>query len=203
MENPSDPKQLLKQNPRKGSDMASLLLGAGLGYAINMHLPLLADVTISCIFLILLSRLRNRLKTPAQWWGSIGLCSGSYLGTASAMVMQMQRAGQEASAAYSPSERLALVVILGITGVLAGRHIGIDPHAVEGRSISDLLKSLSGTFTGVFGVLVSIAFVFNGLEEARALSSRLTTTLTIIILGLVGPGWISHRLKTYQRNQPH
>ena len=203
MEHPSDPQQLLKQNPRRGADMVALILGAILGYAINLNLPLLTDVTISCIFLILLSRLRNRLKTPAQWWGSIGLCSGSYLGTASAMVIQLQQAGQEATVAYSPSERMALVVILGITGVLAGRHIGIDPDAVEGRSIGDLLKSLSGTFTGVFGVLVSIAFVFNGLEEARALSSRLTTSLTIIILGLVGPGWISHRLKTYQRNQQH
>ena len=202
MKTPSDPKQLLKQNPRKGADMASLLLGAGLGYAINLHLPLLADVTISCIFLILLSRLRNRLKTPSQWWGSIGLCSGSFLGTASSMVNEMQR-GNEAASTYSPWERLALIVILGITGVLAGRHVGIDPDAVEGRSIGDLLRSLSGTFTGVFGVLVAIAFVFNGLEEARTLSSRLTTTLTIIILGLVGPGWISHRLKTYQRNQPH
>ena len=65
MKTPIDQKQLLKQNPRKGADMASLLLGAGLGYAINLHLPLLADVTISCIFLILLSRLRNRLKTPS------------------------------------------------------------------------------------------------------------------------------------------
>ena len=203
MVNTSDQPRSLKDNPRKGADIVALLLGAGLGYAINVHLPLLTDVTISCIFLILLSRLRNRLKTPAQWWGGIGLCSGSYLGTASAMVIQMQRAGQEAAAAYSPWERLALVVILGITGVLSGRHIGIDPDAVEGRSIGDLLKSLSGTFTGVFGVLVAIAFVFNGLEEARALSSRLTTTLTIIILGLVGPGWISHRLKTYQHNQPH
>ena len=201
MKTPSDPKLLLKQNPRKGADMASLLLGAGLGYAINLHLPLLADVAISCIFLILLSRLRNRLKTPAQWWGSIGLCSGSFLGTASSMVNEMQR-GSEAASSYSPWERLALIVILGITGVLAGSRVGIDPDAVEGRSIGDLLRSLSGTFTGVFGVLVAIAFVFNGLEEARALSSRLTTTLTIIILGLVGPGWISHRLKTYQRNQP-
>ena len=202
MKIPIDQKQLLKQNPRKGADMASLLLGAGLGYAINLHLPLLTDVAISCIFLILLSRLRNRLKTPAQWWGSIGLCSGSFLGTASTMVNEMQR-GSEAASSYSPWERLALIVILGITGVLAGRHVGIDPDAVEGRSIGDLLRSLSGTFTGVFGVLVAIAFVFNGLEEARTLSSRLTTTLTIIILGLVGPGWISHRLKTYQRNQPH
>ncbi|WP_114994106.1 hypothetical protein [Synechococcus sp. UW179A] len=202
MKTPSDPKLLLKQNPRKGADMAALLLGAGVGYAINLSLPLLADVTVSCIFLILLSRLRNRLKTPAQWWGSIGLCSGSFLGTASSMVYVMQRAGETGSA-YSAWERLALIVILGITGVLAGRHVGIDPDAVEGRSIGDLLRSLSGTFTGVFGVLVAIAFVFNGLEEARTLSSRLTTTLTIIILGLVGPGWISHRLKTYQRNQPH
>ena len=181
--------------------MAALLLAAGIGYAINLNLPLLTDVTISCIFLILLSRLRNRLKTPAQWWGSIGLCSGSFLGTASSMVYEMQRA-YEAASTYAPWERLTLIVILGITGVLAGRHVGIDPDAVEGRSIGDLLKSLSGTFTGVFGVLIAIAFVFNGLEEARALSSRLTTTLTIIILGLVGPGWISHRFKTYQRNQP-
>ena len=202
MKTPSDREPLLKQNPRKGGDMAALLLGAGIGYAINLNLPLLADVTVSCIVLILLSRLRNRLKTPVQWWGSIGLCSGSFLGTASSMVHEMQRA-DEAASAYSPWERLALIVILGITGVLAGRHIGIDPDAVEGRSIGDLLKSLSGTFTGVFGVLVAIAFVFNGLEEARTLSSRLTTTLTIIILGLVGPGWISHRLRTYQRNHPH
>ena len=202
MKTPSDQEQLLKQNPRRGSDMAALLMGAGIGYAINLNLPLLTDVTISCIFLILLSRLRNRLKAPAQWWGSIGLCSGSFLGTASSMVHEMQRA-DEAASAYSPWERLALIVILGITGVLAGRHVGIDPNAVEGRSIGDLLRSLSGTFTGVFGVLVAIVFVFNGLEEARTLSSRLTTTLTIIILGLVGPGWISHRLKTYQRNQPH
>ena len=202
MKTPSDQEQLLKQNPRKGADMAALLMGAGIGYAINLNLPLLTDVTISCIFLILLSRLRNRLKAPAQWWGSIGLCSGSFLGTASSMVHEMQRAS-EAAAAYSLWERLALIVILGITGVLAGRHVGIDPDAVEGRSISDLLRSLSGTFTGVFGVLVAIAFVFNGLEEARTLSSRLTTTLTIIILGLVGPGWISHRLKIYQRNHLH
>ena len=199
MKTPSDQEHLLKQNPRKGADVASLLLGAVVGYAINLNIPLLADVTVSCIVLILLSRLRNRLKTPAQWWGSIGLCSGSFLGTAASMVNEMQQ-GSTAAAAHSPWERLFLVVLLGITGVFAGRRVGITPNAVEGRSIGDLLRSLSGTFTGVFGVLVAIAFVFNGLEEARTLSSRLTTSLTIIILGLVGPGWISHRLKIYQRN---
>jgi hypothetical protein len=52
----------------------------------------------------------------------------------------------------------------------------------------------------VFGVLVAIAFVLGGLEEARTLSSRLTTSLTIIVLGLLGPAWISHQLRMIQRN---
>ena len=202
MVNTSDQPRSLKDNPRKGAEIVALLVGAGLGYVINLKLPLLLAVSVSCILLILLSRLRNRLRTPAQWWSSIGLCSGSFLGTAASMVNEMQQ-GSAAAADHSPWERLALVIVLGITGVFAGRRVGLNPDAVDGRSIGDLLRSLSGTFTGVFGVLVAIAFVFNGLEEARTLSSRLTTSLTIIILGLVGPGWISHRLKTYQRNQPH
>ena len=86
------------------------------------------------------------------------------------MMDEMQQGGS-AALVHTPQERLALVVLLGMTGVLAGRRVGIDPNTVRGRSIGDLLKSLSGTFTGLFGVLVAIAFVLNGLEEARTLSS--------------------------------
>ena len=202
MQSESDTSGLLNRTPHRGADVASLLVAAAIGYGINLKLPLLPAVSCSCILLILLSRLRNRLKTPTQWWSSIGLCSGSFLGTAASMVNEMQQ-GSAAASGHSPWERLALVIVLGITGVFAGRRVGLNLDAVDGRSIGDLLRSLSGTFTRVFGVLVAIAFVFNGLEEARTLSSRLTTSLTIIILGLVGPGWISHRLKIYQRNHPH
>ena len=66
-----------------------------------------------------------------------------------------------------------------------------------------MLRALSGTFTGVFGVLVAIGFVLGGLDEARMLSSRLTTSLTIIVLGLLGPGWISHRIRIYQHHSQH
>ena len=127
---------------------------------------------------------------------------GSFLGTAASMMDEMQQ-GSSAALVHSPQERLALVVLLGMTGVLAGRRVGIDPNTVRGRSIGDLLKSLSGTFTGLFGVLVAIAFVLNGLEEARTLSSRLATSLTVMILALIGPGWISHMLIVYQRNHRH
>ena len=84
---------------------------------------------------------------------------------------------------YRPLHWL-LIVVLGITGVFAGRRVGIELDAVEGRSVGDLLRTLSGTFSGLFGFLVSIAFVFNRLEDARTHSSRLTTSLTIIILAL-------------------
>jgi len=75
--------------------------------------------------------------------------------------------------------------------LFSGSRVGINPDAVEGRSIGDLLRTLSGTLTGVFGVIVGIAFVLGGLEEARTLSNRLTTTLTIIVSGI------------YQRNHSH
>lgn len=179
--------------------MAALLLTSAIGYGINLGLPILLAAITSCSLLIVLSRLRNRLHQPKQWWGSIGLCSGSFLGTASSMVNEMQQGG--ATAAHSPWERLALVLLLGVTGFFSGDRVDIDPHAVEGRSIGDMLRSLSGTVTGVFGILVAITFVLSGLDKARTLSSRLSTSLTLIALGLVGPGWISHQIRTqYQRH---
>ena len=188
----------IKLKPHRGSDLSTLFISAVIGYIVTLIASLFAGLIISCLLLILLSRLRNRLHQPLLWWSSIGLCSGSFLGTASSMVNNIQQHG--AAPANTALERLLFIVVLGITGFFSGSRVGINPDAVEGRSIGDLLRTLSGTFTGVFGVLVGIAFVLGGLEEARTLSSRLTASLTIIVLGLLGPGWISHLLRMYQRN---
>ena len=191
----------IKLKPHRGSDLSTLFISAVIGYIVPLIASLFAGLIISCLLLILLSRLRNRLHQPLLWWSSIGLCSGSFLGTASSMVNNIQQHG--AAPANTALERLLFIVVLGITGFFSGSRVGINPDAVEGRSIGDLLRTLSGTFTGVFGVLVGIAFVLGGLEEARTLSSRLTASLTIIVLGLLGPGWISHQLRMYQRNHSH
>ena len=53
--------------PRQGADMASWLLLSTIGYVCSLKLPLLLAAAISCIDLILLSRLRNRLKSPSLW----------------------------------------------------------------------------------------------------------------------------------------
>ena len=201
MQNDSINETPLKLKPHRGSDLSTLFISAVIGYIVTLIASLFAGLIISCLLLILLSRLRNRLHQPLLWWSSIGLCSGSFLGTASSMVNNIQQHG--AAPANTALERLLFIVVLGITGFFSGSRVGINPDAVKGRSIGDLLRTLSGTFTGVFGVLVGIAFVLGGLEEARTLSSRLTASLTIIVLGLLGPGWISHQLRMYQRNHSH
>jgi len=185
----------------KRNDLSAGFMSAAIGYIATLIAPLFPALIISCTLLILLSRLRNRLHQPLLWWSGIGLCSGSFLGTASSMVNNVHQHG--ATPANTTLERLLFIVILGITGFFSGSRVGINPDAVEGRSIGDLLRTLSGTFTGVFGVIVGVAFVLGGLEEARTLSSRLTTSLTIIVLGLLGPGWFSHQLRIYQRNHSH
>ena len=201
MQNDPSNETPLKLKPHRGSDLSALFISASIGYVVTLIAPLFAGLSISCLLLILLSRLRNRLHQPLLWWSSIGLCSGSFLGTASSMVNNIHQHG--ATPANTTLERLLFIVVLGITGFFSGSRVGINPDAVEGRSIGDLLRTLSATFTGVFGVLVGIAFVLGGLEEARTLSSRLTASLTIIVLGLLGPGWISHQLRMYQRNHSH
>lgn len=191
----------LTLKPRRGADIQALFVTALASYLITLTTPLFPSLIISCTLLITLSRLRNRLRKPNLWWSGIGLCTGSFLGTASTMVNNVLESGT--SPANTPWERLVFVIILGITGFFSGSRIGINPDAVEGRTIGDMLRALSGTFTGVFGVLVAIGFVFGGLDEARMLSSRLTTSLTIIVLGLLGPGWISHRIRIRQHHSQH
>ncbi|EAU74331.1 hypothetical protein [Synechococcus sp. RS9916] len=188
---------LLHTKPQRGAEVAVLISTACFGYAMHLVIPTIITATISCALLILLSSQRNPLQHRMRWWRNIGLCSGCFLGTASSMVNEINQGGE----AHSPWERLTVVAILGITGFLSGHRIGFTTHQAEVRSIGDSLRSLSGTFTGIFGVLVAIHFVLHGLDEARTLASRLSTSLTVIVLSVAGPGWITYHLKKPQREQ--
>ena len=104
----------LDLKPHRGADIQALFITATVSYGITLITPLFPALIISCIVLILLSRLRNRLNQPLLWWSGIGLCSGSFLGTASSMVNNVQQHG--ATPANTALERLLFLVVLGITG---------------------------------------------------------------------------------------
>ena len=62
------------------------------------------------------------------------------------------------------------------------------PASTPERQPRELLRAASGLTTGVFAGIVTITYVHSGLDVARTLSSRLSTSLTILVLALVAPG---------------
>ena len=65
-----------------------------------------------------------------------------------------------------------------------------------------MLRSASALTTGIFAVLVTVAFVHSGLDVARTFSSRLSASLTIVVAALTVPGWLMHLLFRQART-PH
>jgi hypothetical protein len=66
------------------------------------------------------------------------------------------------------------------------------------------LRAASALTTGIFAVLVTLTFLHSGLDQARTVSSRLSTSLTILVIALSGPGWLVHLLGDGgQRLGPH
>jgi hypothetical protein len=47
--------------------------------------------------------------------------------------------------------------------------------------------------------VVTLTFLHQGLEGARAFSSRLSTTLTIVVTSVVLPGWLVQQLQLHHR----
>jgi hypothetical protein len=51
-------------------------------------------------------------------------------------------------------------------------------------------------------VLVTLTFLHSGLDQARTVSSRLSTSLTVLVLALSGPGWLVHLLSCVPKRRP-
>ena len=90
--------------------------------------------------------------------------------------------------------RLALVACLMVAGAIGGGSFSLDASHPGRRPPKETLRTASGLTTGIFAALVTLAFLHSGLDEARAVSSRLSTSLTILVLALSGPGWLVHQL---------
>ena len=85
------------------------------------------------------------------------------------------------------------MLLLALAGAIAGLSIGGRREVFPpGRRPRDLLRSASTFTTGVFATLFTVVYVHSGLVAARATSSRLSTALTILVVVVAVPGWISH-----------
>ena len=136
------------------------------------------------------SILSGRAITAWAWGAVLGAGCGGLLGSAMVVAEKIQ--------STNPHEglhlRLGLVACLMVAGAIGGRSFSLDANHPDRRPPKDTLRSASALSTGIFAGVVTLAFLHSGLDEARAVGSRLSTSLTILVLALTGPGWLVHLL---------
>lgn len=168
--------------------ITAALIGAGVGYSLAQLLPLIPSTVLSALLLVGGTILADRLNGPLRWWGWIGTACGSLVGTASSLTTALR----SAAAQQQPLEPRITVLLLALTGLIAGLQLSRTGRWRDNRHPRDLLRSASALTTGAFAAVVTITYLSAGLDAARTLSSRLSTALTILVFSLIAPGWLVH-----------
>jgi hypothetical protein len=139
----------------------------------------------------------GRNRTPWRWWTVMGACCGGLLGTAMVVAQKIHSSDPQAGLHL----RLAMVGCLMVAGAIGGHSFSRDAGQPDRRRPKDTLRSASALTTGIFATLVTFTFLHSGLDQARTVSSRLSTSLTILVLSLSGPGWVAHQLSEGYRHR--
>jgi hypothetical protein len=166
------------------------LLGIAAAYAITRHLPFLPSTLLSSLVLAATSTFIGRIHCPLRWWALLGSTCGAVLGTAVVLAAKFQQSDPQGDL----TTRALLLGCFALAGCIAGRSLSRDAAGDSARHPRDLLRSASALTTGIFAVLVTFTFLFFGLDTARTFSSRLSTSLTILVATVTVPGWLTHLL---------
>jgi hypothetical protein len=170
------------------------IVGGIVAYAITSHLPELVSAFTCAIVIITLSALSStRQAHPWLWWGNLGAIAGAVGGTALVIADP-----QELMIKADFTDRVASAAFLGIAGLVSGLFIGKGSHDLSLPRPKEFIKGASALTTVAYAVIVTLKFVFEGLDPARTLSSRLSTTTTILVASLAIPGWLGYRLGYYR-----
>jgi uncharacterized protein involved in response to NO len=172
------------------------LVGAILAFLLTWSLPLVASTVVSSVGLAAGAGFIGRLRRPLVWWAGLGAVAGGLLGTATVLTERLQ----ELDPRGDWSTRALVVLLLALAGAAAGRLLSGDASRSDRHQPRDVLRSVSALTTGIFAVLVTLAFVHSGLDVARTFSSRLSVSLTILVASITVPGWVVHLLFRQSRS---
>jgi hypothetical protein len=168
------------------------ILGAAAGgvvaYLVTTHLPGPVLAIACAVAIALLASASSRLTRPVLWWASVG----SIVGTGSMLAHAVEGEG----VAVGVTRRYTIMGTLAVAGLLSGIFLGKDIEQASIPRPAELLKRASGLTLVLFAIIVATRFPAVGLEKVRALSSRLSTTVTIVVTTLAVPGWIGFLVGT-------
>lgn len=181
------------------TDKLWLFLGTISGGAITLfaikHLSpeqsaLVSSVLIACLFFVV-----SKLTNPRGWWLSIGLIAGIIIGLGSVLSDTMAATRQPLPAQV----RYMIVGLQAVSGFVSGLIWGRKKTTAGIPSLGTLLSRLTGITAGLYAIVITVDFLLEGLEEARALSSRLSAATTILVTASIIPGiagyWIAEARK--------
>ena len=169
-------------------------VGGSLAYLLTSHLPGVAAAVVGAVAIALLSFASSRQTQPVLWWASVGAIAGSVVGTATMLASTTTVEGVEGRTAL----RYTVMGSLALAGLVAGIFLGKDIERTDIPRPAELLKRASGLTAVLFAVTVTVTVHFpaHGLDAARTLSSRLSTTTTILVTSLAVPGWVGFLIGT-------
>jgi hypothetical protein len=170
-----------------------MLIGSVIGGAITLSiltaLPMAQASLVSAILLASLIVVCSLLSNPLYWWVCMGAIAGMIVGIGGIMASQLAEAKNPL-----PNERVIFVIAQGIAGVISGVFLARRVRKPHIPTLKEFTGSLSALTAGLFAVVVTLRFITDGLEPARALSSRLSTSITLLVTIVAIPGAIAYFL---------
>lgn len=178
------------------------ILGAGATIAVLRHLPHDHATLISAISIAVLSFLSTQVGRPLPWWIVTGAMAGIIVGQALAVKGSLD----DGTVPLDFRDRLIILGLQCLSGFISGAILGRKLHKTHVPPLEKFLGRASTLTVSVFSVVVTTSFLREGLEVARTLSSRLSTTTTVLVTALVIPGIVGYllfELDLPSRDRPH
>ncbi|MEI6831042.1 MAG: hypothetical protein WCK64_14520 [Synechococcaceae cyanobacterium ELA445] len=168
------------------------LLAAGItaavAFQITGSLPPMESSFASSLT-IALATLASVQRPPAPlWWALLGALVGALVGNGTVLADLISSQGFTKLA----DQRALAVGCLALAGLVSGAILGHSLHRPSLRPPADLLRAASAMTTAIFALFVTLKFIQAGLDPARTLSSRLSTSLTVMVASVVLPGWLGY-----------
>jgi hypothetical protein len=166
------------------------------------HLPPDQAALISAIAIAVLSFLSTQIGRPLLWWIGTGAMAGIIVGQALAVKSSLD----EGTIPLDFRDRFIILGLQSLSGFISGAILGRKLHRTHVPPLEKFLGRASTLTVSVFSVVVTTSFLLEGLEVARTLSSRLSTTTAVLVTALVIPGIVGYLLFEIdlpRRDRPH
>lgn len=171
------------------------LTGCMVALAAIEHLSVEQAALTSAILLAVLAFAATELSSPKRWWLCVGMIAGIIVGLGSSLSETLAENRQ-------PLEFQVRCLVIGLqmlAGFIAGVFWGYKTTRANIPPLGTFLSRLSGVTAGLYAIVVTVDFIWEGLEEARTLSSRLSATTTILITALILPAIVGYLIAESRR----